>query len=286
MGNRQHTVVQPYWFITNICVLRPMERNRGRWNRETWHQRGTRLNEDVRAWLNRGSSEQSSVQTTGRERRYATMSNIRRRVMHFRTASFVRRLGSYSRNVQATSSRTTGAANVIRRSRLCSKHQSLRTARVQWFLPRVADAGHNGSVLAFTTNALQELLSSATQYKYNIIQKIYNARTCLSVGRIGGAGSRWWQRLKIERLLQLSVYFDATFKVVPTIYYQLFTLFVPFANFAFPVCYALMSRNKTTELYVKVFAKVLYSSWCRNSHRCEEARRHWRDFNTSTPTLA
>ena len=39
------------------------------------------------------------------------------------------------------------------------------------------------------------------------------------------------------------------------IYYQLFTLFVPFADFAFPVCYALMSR-KTTELYVKVFQRV------------------------------
>jgi len=38
-------------------------------------------------------------------------------------------------------------------------------------------------------------------------------------------------------------------------YYQLFTLFVHFADFAFPVCYALMSR-KTTELYVKVFQKV------------------------------
>jgi len=31
-------------------------------------------------------------------------------------------------------------------------------------------------------------------------------------------------------------FFDATFKVVPTIYYQLFTLFVLFADFAFPVC--------------------------------------------------
>ena len=30
---------------------------------------------------------------------------------------------------------------------------------------------------------------------------------------------------------------------------------VPFADFAFPVCYALMSR-KTTELYVKVFQRV------------------------------
>ena len=39
------------------------------------------------------------------------------------------------------------------------------------------------------------------------------------------------------------------------LYYQLFTLFVPFADFAFPLCYALMSR-KTTELYVKVFQKV------------------------------
>jgi len=35
--------------------------------------------------------------------------------------------------------------------------------------------------------------------------------------------------------------FDATFKVVPTIHYQLFILFVPFADFAFPVCYTLMS---------------------------------------------
>jgi len=30
---------------------------------------------------------------------------------------------------------------------------------------------------------------------------------------------------------------------------------VPFADFAFPVCYALMSR-KTTELYVNVFQRV------------------------------
>jgi len=30
---------------------------------------------------------------------------------------------------------------------------------------------------------------------------------------------------------------------------------VPFADFAFPVCYALMSR-KTAELYVKVFQRV------------------------------
>jgi len=51
------------------------------------------------------------------------------------------------------------------------------------------------------------------------------------------------------------LYFDATFKVEPTIYYQLFSLFVPFADFAFPVCYALMSR-KATELYVKVFQNV------------------------------
>jgi len=35
-----------------------------RWNRDTWHhetwQRGTRSNRGVRAWLNRGSLEQSS----------------------------------------------------------------------------------------------------------------------------------------------------------------------------------------------------------------------------------
>jgi MULE transposase domain len=51
------------------------------------------------------------------------------------------------------------------------------------------------------------------------------------------------------------IYFDATFKVVPNIYYQLFTIFVTFADGSFPVIFALMSR-KTQSLYVAVFAKV------------------------------
>lgn len=51
------------------------------------------------------------------------------------------------------------------------------------------------------------------------------------------------------------VYFDATFKVVPSIYYQLFTIFVPFADAAFPVIFALMTR-KTQALYIAVFEKV------------------------------
>jgi len=42
---------------------------------------------------------------------------------------------------------------------------------------------------------------------------------------------------------------------VPTVFYQLFTLFAPFADAAFPVVYALMSR-KTHELYTGVFTKV------------------------------
>ena len=50
------------------------------------------------------------------------------------------------------------------------------------------------------------------------------------------------------------IYFDATFKVVPTFYYQLFTVFVRFADSAFPVFYAVMSR-KTNALY-KAFEKV------------------------------
>jgi len=51
------------------------------------------------------------------------------------------------------------------------------------------------------------------------------------------------------------VYFDATFKVVPTIYYLLFTVFVPFADAAFPVVFAIMLR-KTQALYTKVFDKI------------------------------
>ena len=51
------------------------------------------------------------------------------------------------------------------------------------------------------------------------------------------------------------VYFDATFKVVPAIYYQLFSVFAPFADTAFPVFYALMTR-KTQAAYRAVFAKM------------------------------
>ena len=54
-----------------------------------------------------------------------------------------------------------------------------------------------------------------------------------------------------------SVFFDATFKVVPHIYYQLFTIIVPHADYAFPALYALMSR-KTQSLILNaaVFEKV------------------------------
>jgi len=62
-----------------------------------------------------------------------------------------------------------------------------------------------------------------------------------------------------EQLMALKeadhVYFDATFKIVPAIYYQLFTVFVPFADAAFPVFYALMTR-KSQDAYRAVFNKV------------------------------
>jgi len=52
------------------------------------------------------------------------------------------------------------------------------------------------------------------------------------------------------------VYFDATITVVvPILYYQLFMVFVPFADAAFPVVFAIMLR-KTQALYTKVFDKI------------------------------
>lgn len=51
------------------------------------------------------------------------------------------------------------------------------------------------------------------------------------------------------------IYIDATFRVVPSLYHQLFTIFVPHADYSFPVCFALMTR-KTTALYDAVMRKV------------------------------
>jgi len=56
--------------------------------------------------------------------------------------------------------------------------------------------------------------------------------------------------------LATQVYFDATFKVISTIFYQLFTLVAQFADATFPVVFAVMSR-KTNAPYTGVFAKVL-----------------------------
>ena len=43
----------------------------------------------------------------------------------------------------------------------------------------------------------------------------------------------------LQKLLKVAkeVYFDATFKVVPGIYYQLLTVFVPLETQAFPINY-------------------------------------------------
>lgn len=57
--------------------------------------------------------------------------------------------------------------------------------------------------------------------------------------------------LSAAKLVQM----DATFRVAPVLYYQLFTLFVLHAGHAFPVLFALMTR-KTTDLYIAVMTKV------------------------------
>jgi len=51
------------------------------------------------------------------------------------------------------------------------------------------------------------------------------------------------------------VYVDATFRVVPSLFHQLFTIFAPHAEHTFPICFELMSR-KTTALYEAVFRVV------------------------------
>ena len=61
-------------------------------------------------------------------------------------------------------------------------------------------------------------------------------------------------QLDLIRPAQL-MYIDSTFHVVPSLYHQLFTMFVPYADHAFPVLYALMTQ-KTTELYQAVFQRL------------------------------
>ena len=62
--------------------------------------------------------------------------------------------------------------------------------------------------------------------------------------------------VQLELLQQSNlVYVDSTFIVVPSLFYQLITIFVPHADHAFPVLFALMTR-KTTELYTAVFERV------------------------------
>ena len=61
------------------------------------------------------------------------------------------------------------------------------------------------------------------------------------------------------------VHRDSTFRVVPSLFHQLFTIFAPQAEHTFPVCFALVSR-KTIALYEVVFRQVHeLVRWCRSS---------------------
>jgi len=57
----------------------------------------------------------------------------------------------------------------------------------------------------------------------------------------GGAENTRVENARVDKSVRRSrggqrrIYFDATFKVVRTIYYQLFTVFVPFADSTFSV---------------------------------------------------
>ena len=51
------------------------------------------------------------------------------------------------------------------------------------------------------------------------------------------------------------VFVDSTFRVVPALFCQLFTIFIPHADYSFPICYALMTR-KTTDLYRAVLERL------------------------------
>jgi len=50
-------------------------------------------------------------------------------------------------------------------------------------------------------------------------------------------------QLELLRSYRL-VYVDATFRVVPSLFYQLFTVFVQHTDDSFPVLYAIMTRKK------------------------------------------
>jgi len=51
------------------------------------------------------------------------------------------------------------------------------------------------------------------------------------------------------------LHIDATFKVVPGLFYQLLTIMIETGDYCFPVCFALMTRKSGT-LYVSVFQKI------------------------------
>ena len=61
---------------------------------------------------------------------------------------------------------------------------------------------------------------------------------------------------QLHLLLEARVmYMDATFRVVPSVFHQIFTVFVPYSAHLFPVFFALMTR-KTTQLYEAVLSKL------------------------------
>ena len=103
-------------------------------------------------------------------------------------------------------------------------------------------SGNTGQTIP-TTSA--EAVTAVRNSRYAVLD---DSEFYRGLADAGGDGSAlvFASNAQLELLQSATqIYFDATFKVVPTIYYQLFTVFVPFADSAFPLrCH--VAQNQRT----------------------------------------
>ena len=103
---------------------------------------------------------------------------------------------------------------------------------------------------------LPKLPSSPEEFSQILLNSPFSKNHRLSIREGNRSAVVFATDLLLSKLIEVeNIHFDVTFKVVPHLFYQLFTIFIQYKGHAIPALHILMT-NKSEELHTAVLSEL------------------------------